>query len=55
MSNVQYIGNDSKKSENGKVHVKEGNFTKCGARIDDNPQDWISTRKSVTCEKRGCK
>ena len=53
--NVKYVGNDTKKSENGKIHVKDGNHTGCGARIDDNPQDWVSTFEKVTCEKNGCK
>ncbi len=53
--NIKYIGNDTKKSERGKIHTKSGNHTACGARIDDNPKDWEATSKSVTCEKRGCK
>ncbi|MBF0012376.1 hypothetical protein HAX40_15540 [Enterococcus casseliflavus] len=55
MANIKYVGNDTKKSENGKIHRKEGNYTDCGARIDDNPQDWQSTTSSITCEKKGCK
>lgn len=55
MTNIKYVGNDTRKSENGKVHVRDGNYTKCGAQINDNPQDWVSTSQSVTCEKRGCK
>lgn len=31
--NIKYIGNDTFKSENGKVHVKKGNYTACGARL----------------------
>jgi len=53
--NVKYIGNDTKTSEKGKIHVKDSNKTGCGARIDDNPQDWESTNQSVTCDKNGCK
>lgn len=53
--NIKYIGNDTKKSEKGKVHIRDDNFTACGARIDDNPQDWVSTNEKVTCEKNGCK
>lgn len=55
MANVKYIGNDTKKSEKGKIHTRNGNYTACGARIDDNPQDWETTAQSVTCEKKGCK
>ncbi|MBO0438222.1 hypothetical protein [Vagococcus fluvialis] len=55
MANVKYIGNDTSKSENGKIHIRDGNYTKCGARIDDNPQDWVPTNQSVTCLKKGCK
>ncbi|HIR04099.1 MAG TPA: hypothetical protein IAD34_08570 [Candidatus Scatovicinus merdipullorum] len=51
--NIKYIGNGPEK---GKVHVKESNKqTGCGARIDDNPQDWVTTTEPVTCEKNGCK
>ena len=53
--NVKYIGNDTKKSEKGEIHVKNGNNTGCGARIDDNPTDWENTAQSVTCKKNGCK
>ena len=55
MLKVKYIGNDTKHSENGKVHERNGNHTACGARIDDNPEDWVSTTESVNCQKRGCK
>ena len=55
MANVKYIGNDTSQSENGKIHIRDGNSTKCGARIDDNPQDWVPTNQSVTCLKKGCK
>ena len=55
MKNIKYIGNDTKKSEKGKIHIKKGNFTACGARIDDNKEDWVETSSKVTCEKRGCK
>ncbi|NOH15275.1 hypothetical protein [Clostridium cochlearium] len=55
MANIKYIGNDTKKSEKGKIHVKKGNYTACGARIDDNAEDWITTNKAVTCQKKGCK
>lgn len=55
MPNVKYIGNDTKKSERGKIHLKKGNHTACGSRIDDNPEDWISTTSRVTCQKKGCK
>lgn len=55
MANIKYIGNDTKISENGKIHVKDGNFTGCGAKINDNPEDWVPTNKSVTCKKNGCK
>lgn len=55
MANIKYIGSDTKKSENGKIHVKNGNSTECGARIDDNSEDWQTTTSAVTCEKRGCK
>lgn len=53
--NIKYISNDTKKSEKGKVHLKNGNCTGCGARIDDNPQDWVSTTEAITCDKNGCK
>ena len=53
--NIKYTGNDTNKSENGKIHVKNGNYTGCGARIDDNPEDWVETAQAVTCEKNGCK
>ena len=52
--NIKYIGSDTKVSEKGKVHVRKGNYTGCGARIDDNPQDWVSTLERVTCKKNGC-
>lgn len=39
MSNIKYIGSDTKTLEKGKIHIKEGNYTGCGARIDDNPKD----------------
>lgn len=55
MANIKYIGSDTKKSEKGKIHVKKGTHTACGARIDDNPQDWETTNKAITCQKRGCK
>jgi hypothetical protein len=55
MANIKYIGSDTKKSENGKIHVNNGNKTGCGARIDDNPQDWEPTNSTVTCGKDGCK
>lgn len=55
MENIKYIGNDTKKSEKGKIHVKNGTHTACGARIDDNPKDWEVTNSAVTCEKKGCK
>ncbi len=53
--NIKYIGNDTRKSEKGKIHRKKGNFTGCGARIDDNPEDWVLTRGSITCRKNGCR
>ena len=53
--NIKYIGNDTNKSEKGKIHVKNGDYTGCGARIDDNPEDWVETSQAVTCEKNGCK
>ena len=56
--NIKYIGNDTKKSEYGKIHKfrsSNKNYTACGARIDDNQQDWISTSENVTCGKNGCK
>lgn len=52
MANIKYIGNGPDK---GKVHVKESSTkTACGAIINDNPQDWVNTYESVTCEKNGC-
>lgn len=52
MTNIKYIGNGPDK---GKVHIKESSHkTGCGAIIDDNPEDWVETAESVTCEKRGC-
>ncbi|MEB7792126.1 hypothetical protein [Enterococcus faecalis] len=55
MQHIKYIGHDTKKSEKGKIHIlKNATYTGCGARIDDNPQDWIATTKAVTCEKKGC-
>lgn len=53
--NIKYIGSDTKKSENGKIHIKKGNSTGCGAIIDDNPLDWEDTYQSVTCDKNGCR
>lgn len=53
--NIKYIGNDTKKSEKGKIHLRVGNYTGCGARIDDNTEDWVSTTESITCDKNGCK
>ena len=53
--NIKYIGKDTSKSENGKIHVRKGNYTGCGARIDDNPEDWVETPQAITCEKNGCK
>jgi hypothetical protein len=51
--NIKYIGNGPDK---GKIHVKESNEkTGCGAIINDNPQDWVDTIESVTCDKNGCK
>lgn len=55
MSNIKYVGNDTKTLMKGKIHKKEGNYTGCGARIDDNPGDWVITSSSVNCEKNGCK
>ena len=55
MPNIKYIGSDSSQSENGKIHVWKGDHTGCGARIDDNPQDWTETNEKVTCERNGCK
>jgi len=55
MSNIKYIGNDTSKSEKGKIHVHKGNYTGCGAQISDNKEDWITTTQYVTCNKRGCK
>ncbi|MDO4541716.1 MAG: hypothetical protein Q4C00_02655 [Bacillota bacterium] len=52
--NIKYIGNDSKRVKKGKVHVKKGNYTGCGARIDDNVMGWVSTTEEVTCKKNGC-
>lgn len=52
--NIKYIGSDTRVSEHGKVHVRKGNCTGCGARIDDNPQDWVPTSQPVTCKKNGC-
>ncbi|WP_194841542.1 hypothetical protein [Sporosarcina obsidiansis] len=53
--NIKYIGRDSTKLVRGKIHVKKGKYTACGARIDDNREDWVDTAERVTCEKRGCK
>ncbi len=53
--NIRYIGHDTRKSEKGKVHLNNGNYTGCGARIDDNPDDWVLTDEAITCEKCGCK
>ena len=53
--NIKYTGNDTSKSEKGKIHVKNGNYTGCGVRIDDNREDWVETSEAVTCEKNGCK
>ncbi|MCH5193823.1 MAG: hypothetical protein J1F11_07680 [Oscillospiraceae bacterium] len=55
MANIQYIGNDSSKSENGKIHVWNGDKTGCGALIADNREDWKATDEPVTCERNGCK
>lgn len=53
--NIKYIGNDTKVSEKGKVHVLEGHRTACGAVVNDNPKDWENTAALVTCEKNGCR
>lgn len=54
--NIKYVGDDTKKSECGKIHKMDGSTkTACGARIDDNPEDWIKTNSPVTCNKNGCK
>lgn len=53
--NVRYISNDTAKLKNGKVHSRNGDHTGCGARIDDNHQDWKSTSQRVDCDKNGCK
>lgn len=53
--NIKYIGNDTSVSEKGKIHIRKGNYTGCGARIDDNPEDWKTTSEHVTCQKNGCK
>lgn len=53
--NIKYIGSDTKKSEKGKIHLKNGNSTGCGAKVDDNPQDWVTTSEKVTCDINGCK
>lgn len=53
--NIKYIGNDTSKSEYGKVHYNEGRKTGCGALIYDNPQDWKETPEPITCDKNGCK
>ena len=53
--NIKYTGNDSRVSERGKIHRQKGNYTGCGARIDDNPEDWEKTYAPITCEKNGCK
>ena len=53
--NIKYVGKDKSKSEYGKIHIKNGTHTACGARIDDNPEEWVSTNDAVTCEKNGCK
>lgn len=55
MQNVKYVGNDTKKLEKGKIHSKNGDYTGCKARIDDNPQEWVKTTSAVTCNKNGCK
>ncbi|MGX7108665.1 hypothetical protein [Facklamia miroungae] len=54
MNNIKYIGKDTTKSENGKIHLKEGRRTGCGAIIEDNPEDWVETNEAITCKKRGC-
>lgn len=53
--NIKYIGNDTKISEKGKIHIKNGDYTGCGAKIVDNPNDWVLTTEEVTCNKNGCK
>lgn len=53
--NIKYIGNDTAKLENGKIHKINGNYTGCGKRIDDNPEDWEETTEAITCDKNGCK
>ena len=55
MANIKYIGNDTAKLKKGKIHSKNGNYTGCGARIDDNRQDLFTTTNAVTCDKNGCK
>ncbi len=55
MANIKYIGNDTEKLKKGKVHIKNGNYTGCGAKIIDNLKDWVSTSEAVTCDKNGCK
>ncbi|HHW79907.1 MAG TPA: hypothetical protein GX742_03780 [Acholeplasmataceae bacterium] len=55
MANIKYIGSDTAKLIKGKIHSKHGNYTGCGARIDDNPEDWEMTTKAIDCNKNGCK
>lgn len=56
MSNIKYIGSDTKISEKGKVHeLKNSSETGCGVNIRDNREDWESTFESVNCQKNGCK
>ncbi|WP_181442814.1 hypothetical protein [Enterococcus faecalis] len=55
MANVKYIGNDTKKSEKGKIHVRNGNYTACGARIDDNPEDWEIQPNMLLVKKEAAK
>ncbi|WP_179133104.1 hypothetical protein [Enterococcus hirae] len=55
MANIKYIGNDTKTLEKDKIHRRDGNQTGCGAKLDDNPQNWQPTTASITCEKRGCR
>lgn len=45
-----------KNLESGEVHVGEkGGFTGCGFDTKENPENWVHTSESITCDKNGCK
>ncbi|MCX2681771.1 hypothetical protein OOZ15_17590 [Galbibacter sp. EGI 63066] len=40
----------------GEVHKgQKGGQTGCGFETQDNPDHWINSNDSITCDKNGCK